>query len=564
MGLFDVLSYGSNDALGTKVNYRQYYQDDVNNQVMMDKELTRIETEVRDTADRMKRVQLTTGKGVNAKLQSFYDGLTQELKTTISKNPNYKTDPIQMQAVNAVMDRFASNDIIANDAQSKATYQAFKEQTLSGKLTAREIAEGENRWKRYQDGVDDIFSYTNAKKVDYSNDLISAAAQLRHMNTKAGNHMLGVSISDTKDMIRQKVGGNAEYLDQALTNFKNLPLEERAHWMGMTYGRNLSDEQEAKLGEELNRRFDSMTTNGQLSEPLINWLADEYHPYTNQQWNQWDMMNQREAYMNARAYAKHGTQKLPPTGYFKGDFQRALQSSDDFARNQQGIHVQDLRLNGGMSLFPMSREGKILSSRMVFNFKGGKMVMANPNAISYLQPYQDKQTRMRNAQLITVRNGDSMSRRLSVGTAGLLNMSDFRNFLAAAGFTVKGGKVYQYAKGKNYAIHTYPGVNDDEAMRRFLVEEMGATSMPVQMTGLNGNINPKDYVVMPYHAEVNANNLGSWSTAYDQEVYEHKNKSQMEADAAAYSNAEESYYGNSNQQVAPSVANGYSQPGQLQ
>lgn len=137
MGFFDILSYGADSALGAKPNFQQYYQDDQNNMRMLNEQVSRIEQETRDAADRMKRVQLTTGKGVNAKLQSYYDGLTSEMKQVIAKNPNYRTDPIQMQAVNAVMERFSNNEIIANDLQSKASYQQFRNAATNGLLTAR-------------------------------------------------------------------------------------------------------------------------------------------------------------------------------------------------------------------------------------------------------------------------------------------------------------------------------------------------------------------------------------------------------------------------------------------
>ncbi len=546
MGFFDILSFGADSALGAKPNYQQYYQDDQTNMRMLNEQVSRIEQETRDAADRMKRVQLTTGKGVNAKLQSYYDGLTSEMKQVIAKNPNYRTDPIQMQAVNAVMERFSNNEIIANDLQSKASYQQFRNAATNGLLTAREIADGEQSWKRYQDGADDVFRYGKAKLVDYSKEAINAMASIGQLNYKKN----GMRNADRKDAKRgmQTLFANAEYADQALVDFKQESLEEQAKWLDIPHKEHMTEEEEQELRSEVDRRIASLSKNGMLADPIVDWATDRFYPYTRQQYDQRDLINLRGSYGGS----SRRSSKIKPSGYFKTDFEAGMRSIQDyFAKDSEAKGVAfNVKLNAVRALVPENDKGMLMSDRMFIRSSDGKFIRLRPSSLGYMKSYgtgNENKDSHYNASLIGSRrkgkNGeeDKIYYRVAVNTNGLVTDENFKNFIQSLGINVislKGETVIRY-NGKQLA--KYAG-DETEATKRFLIEYIGGKYIPKQSGGISGSIYQPSGILLPYKAESSPYfmNDKSIERIYDEEVYMKKSKAELEADAQWQSSMGES------------------------
>ena len=541
MGFFDILSFGADSALGAKPNFQQYYQDDQTNMRMLNEQVSRIEQETRDAADRMKRVQLTTGKGVNAKLQSYYDGLTSEMKQVIAKNPNYRTDPIQMQAVNAVMERFSNNEIIANDLQSKASYQQFRDAATKGVLTAREIADGEQSWKRYQDGADDVFRYSKAKLVDYSKDAIAAMAGIGQLNYKK-NGMLNADRKDAKRGM-QGLFANAEYADQALVDFKQESLEEQAKWLDIPVKEHMTEEEEQELRSEVDRRIASLSKNGMLADPIVDWATDRFYPYTRQQYDQRDLINLRGSYGGR----SRKSSKIKPSGYFKTDFEAGMRSIQDyFAKNSEAKGVAfNVKLNAVRALVPENDKGMLVSDRMFIRSSDGKFIRLRPSSLGYMKSYgtgNENKDSHYNASLIGSRSKDKqINYRVAVNTNGLVTDENFKNFIQSLGINMlplKGETVIRY-NGKQLA--KYAG-DETEAAKRFLIEYMGGHYIPKQSGGISGSIYQPSGILLPYKAESSPYfmNDRSIERIYDEEVYMKKSKAELEADAQWQSSMGES------------------------
>lgn len=556
MGVFDILSFGADSALGARPNYSQYYQDDQTNMKLLNEQTTRIEQETRDAAERMKRVQLTTGKGVNSKLQSYYDGLTEEMKQVIAKNPNYRTDPFQMQQVNAVMDRFSNNDIIGNDLQSKAAYQQFKDAATKGILTAREIADGEQRWKRYQDGLDDVFGYSKARQVDYDKEAISASAALRQLNLKKG-HMLNVKHSDHRRAM-QAVFANPDNMDQLVADFKNtLPASEQAKWLGLPVKEHMTDEDEAELSKQVQQRIADLSSNKALADPLIDWASDRFYPFTNQQYDQWDMINQRNAWHAGRTSSK--TPKLPPNGYFKEEIGNKLGSIDPWMKAHPDTKSAtfDIKMNATSALFKTNNAGVLTSNRMFIRTTDGHLIRMHPTMIGYLQGYKKGlENTLTNGMISAVkmkdRNGEVYyQKRVAASTQGFIPDTEFRNFITSLGYYFGKNKNQQWVvKGPGIKDYKPYGTNPDEAIRKFMIEYFGAQYIPKQAGGVSGMIYQPAGMVIPYSVETDSDiNNSSIEKAYDQEVFMKKKKYQLDADAAAmnagYYNGDSSPYSGS-------------------
>ena len=541
MGFFDILSFGADSALGAKPNFQQYYQDDQTNMRMLNEQVSRIEQETRDAADRMKRVQLTTGKGVNAKLQSYYDGLTSEMKQVIAKNPNYRTDPIQMQAVNAVMERFSNNEIIANDLQSKASYQQFRDAATKGLLTAREIADGEQSWKRYQDGADDVFRYGKAKLVDYSKEAITAMASIGQLNYKKN----GMMNADKKDAKRGMQGllSNAEYADQALVDFKQESLEEQAKWLDIPVKEHMTEEEQDELRSEVDKRIASLSKNGMLADPIVDWATDRFYPYTRQQYDQRDLINLRGSYGGR----SRKSSKIKPNGYFKTDFEAGKRSIDDyFAKDPEAKGVAfNVKLNAVRALVPENDKGMLVSDRMFIRSSDGKFIRLRQSSLGYMKSYgtgNENKDSHYNASLIGSRSKDKqINYRVAVSTNGLVTDENFKNFIQSLGINMlplKGETVIRY-NGKQLA--KYAG-DETEAAKRFLIEYMGGHYIPKQSGGISGSIYQPSGILLPYKAESNPYfmNDRSIERIYDEEVYMKKSKAELEADAQWQSSMGES------------------------
>lgn len=522
MGLFDVFSYGSKNAIGIKKDYDQIYRTDVENEKMINNEVTRIENDTRDAAERMKRVQLTTGKGVNQKLQTYYDGLTSQLKDVISKNPNYKTDPFQMQQVNGVLNQYADNEIIANDQQSKASYGMYKEMVANGMLSAREIAAHDQKWKQYQDGVIDRFDYSKEHRVDYTKAAIDASQAITQLDRKNGV-MRNVSYG-THEKAMQGVFSNPELMDQLLTDFKNdTPLDEQAKWLGIAHKDSRTPEEEEQLKLDVQERIGELSKNNALAYPVLKYASDKFYPYTRQEYDQLSLINQRGMWGGRRKGKSDGE----PYSYFDNDIVDAYDESESFIKaNPSGKAAFDLKLNAINALFETGPNGLPVSNRMFMKGRGGVMVPLTSNG--YISKLEGKERKMWDGKMI-VSNG---TRRLGATASGIVLKKNYRNFLTSLGFhiTPAGDSKVTISRNGVPAV-TLPA---QDAEQEYIIHHLGGVYDERRSTGMGKLVNSDPGVIVSYDVETDSGVFNTDTREYyDQEARSHKKKYELEADASA-------------------------------
>lgn len=530
MGLFDILALGGDKALGVSVPFDQYRADDMNNMKLLNEETSRIEEATRSAAARMERVQLQTGAGVNRKLQQYYDGLTEELKQVISKNPNYKTDAFQMQQVNSVMGKFSNNEIIANDEISKGSYAQFRDAAVKGVLTAREIREAEDRWKQYQDGLIPTFDYTKAKLVDYHDDAIKTMGQIARLSlSKKG--LMQVSRSDARNGMEGLMMGNSDYADKAINDFRtSLDVQEQAKWLGIPVKKHLTAEDEQELKGTVSKRIAMLSKNKSLANPIVDWLTDTYYPYTHQQFDQRYLANLHASHRASRSK----TEKIKPDGYFKRDLYPALQnviSHLDSHPNARSVSF-NVKMNGARALVPEDARGLLVSDRMFIHTTDGRLVRIQRQSTGYLQPYQNKSgVTHYDGAVIGGRYKGKVFARAAVKTYGSVVDEDYENFVTSLGFHVvsANGATSIYSDGKR--VRHYP-MSKEKGIAKFMVEMLGAHYEPKQTGGQGGMVYTPSKMIVPYDAEsAPFDGDPAMERMYDEEVYMRKKKYQLEADA---------------------------------
>lgn len=498
MGFFDALSFGASDALGVKPNYAEYAQQDAQQYQMLDRELTRSYNETKDAASRMERVQLTTGAGVNAKLQRFYDGLTQELKATISKNNNYKNDPFQMQQVNAVVNKYANNEIISNDKLSQQSYNDFKKLAMSGGLSAADIAHGEKEWERYRNGETDVFSYSNPKKVDYNDEAIKVSSAIKRLTKKKGFYN-NVNPADHKKAM-EGLMTNPDYADKAMTDFKNLPLEDQAHWLNIPYKEDGNDE---AIKELISKKLDMLGSSGHMATPVVNWLSDRYYPYTNRELDTIEKMSYMEEMRAKRAAAKS---VAPPVDYWSRDIAPALNDAIISAKENPGTFGSwNVKLKNASSLFPNNINGVPSGNymRLGVTDASGQRISLPIKTVGWFDPGQTKAKNAYDGMVVKKNNGEI---RIGAKIPGFVSKGNYENFISSIGVNVslKDGNIYTFSSNGR-SIASINAASKSDAVLKFMVSNLGGSHMVQQTSGIGSLISQPEGVYIDYECYTGAN-----------------------------------------------------------
>lgn len=524
MGLFDVLKFGDKNAIGVTPGYDAIIKSEQEHEKLINNEVSRIHEETKMAADRMQRVQLTTGEGVNRKLQSYYDQLTGELKEVISKNPNYKTDPFQAQQVNSVIGKFSNNSIIANDQQSKASYERFKDMASKGFLSTREIADAEVKWKQYQDGGLDTFDFSKAKRVDYASVAMQAAQSITQLNRKNG-YFRNVSHDDFSKVMKS-VFTNPEMMDQLVADFRSeVPLEEKATFLGIPHKPNMTSEEREALEKDVNEHMDELASSNKLANPILKYAEDKFYPYTRQEYDQVSLINMRGAW----SHPPKGKDDDSNFSYFENDFATAVRSADNFmANNPNGQTAFNTKLSAIESLFSKSRNELPVSNRMFIHTNNGTMIPISESTLGYAaNTNKAKGNFMYNGKVIVSKG----TKRIAATAEAFVPKENMRNFISSMGFTISktddGSFVFQ-RKGFKQVVNAS---DNDSAMQKFIIEKIGGSYYRKETAGVGGIINSAEGVIVAYEPETDSGIFNvDTMRKYDQEARMARKKYQIEYD----------------------------------
>jgi hypothetical protein len=155
---------------GADIN-RLYQQENLRSQIQVEKE-----RKARYYGEMLKGGHVR-GKANTERLQQFYDGVNDELATFVTENPGWETDPGLFAEFSRISDQYLNNDIIREDLQVQANFEALQRAAQSGSMDAMDIERNMEAYNEYIENGGDPYVFVNPKKVEY-NDIVKESIGL--------------------------------------------------------------------------------------------------------------------------------------------------------------------------------------------------------------------------------------------------------------------------------------------------------------------------------------------------------------------------------------------------